>query len=206
MTSLILLLISFIFLIAYVLITTFIYNQDNVDNFSYFNHFPYEIYIKRGYKNALLNILLFLVGLSFATNYILHAIFNFSVMEIFIAFVSVVVAFSFIAIFYLPLSKLKERCLCSILFFVSNIGLNALITINDIRIIKIYENNLGYISLVISLLILIICILFIFNPKLFDFCLEKKDEQTVRPKIFYLAFGEWMLIYIFLFSQIYLYL
>lgn len=181
-----------------------IYNSYG-EKYTFNNHFPFELWIKNGHKHFYLNALLFLSALFFAGNFIIDAIINFAVIKVTIAILALLVSFSLLAIFYLPLTKFKERCFCSIAFFIANAGVNGLILYYEVKEIRIFENYLAFIPLAISLIILIICIYDIFNPKIFDFSTTKDESgEQIRPKIFHLALGEWLLIFTFLFSQIYL--
>ena len=195
---------SILSLLIYILFTISLFNKGN-DNYNFANHFSFELFIKKGHRHVYLNIFLFLSSALFFTSFLLNSILYFSPIRISLAIFALCISLTLVAIFYLPLSKLKERCICSIMFFVANIGLNGLIIYQEIRNIKLYENNLYIIPLIISILILLVALFSVFNPRLFNFTASRNEEGVqIRPKYFQLALGEWLMIFTFLFAQIYL--
>lgn len=196
---------SLISLVIYIVFTSIVYVDNYQENYNFANHFAFELYIKKGHRFIYLNIFLYLVAALYTGNFIVYAIKDFSAINAIIAILALLTSFSFIAIFYLPLTKLKEKCFCSIGYFVSIAGTNGLIIYQEIRNIRIYENNLYFIPLAFSILVLLFSLFAIFNPKIFDFNAPRNQEGVqVRPKIFHLALAEWLLIFTFLFSQFYL--
>ena len=197
---------SLVFLFAYVFSTLLIFNKDNKgEPFSFRNHFAYELWIKRDKKEVVLNLLLLLsVGL-FALTFILFAVKNFSVINLVSAIFATVIAFSVVVLFYLPLNKLRERCIFSILFAVFTTMLNGLIIFNSVNMMNQLEEKLILIPIVVSAIIVIIGIFTIFNPHLFNFDMQRNEDGTLqRPKYITLAFFEWLIIFSFLFSQIFI--
>ena len=184
-----------------------VYNRTYIDGYRFSNHFPYELYNGKYYKYFYLNIFLLLTALLFTGNFVLKSITDFSPIQVVLAVLSLFASFTLLVLFYLPLTKLRERCICSIGFFISNSGINGLIIYQEVRNIRINESYLYLLPLIISLLILIVCIFSIFNPKIFDFkTIRNKDGVQVRPFVFHLALCEWLLIFTFLFSQIYFFI
>ena len=198
-----LLALSVLFLIAFYVAGTFVFNKNNPDDtYDIRNHFSFELWIKKGHQGVFIDVFMLLSATIFAANYILFSIKNFSVLNIFNAVLALLIAFSVISITYLPLSKLKERCILSIILITGTTILNALEIYESFTLIRQYENNLLYIPLVISAVIVIIGIIAIFYPKLFDFGMEKNEEGVMkRPSFFPLAFFEWLLIFTCLLSQ-----
>ena len=196
---------SLICLIVYVVFTSIILNDGYKENYSFANHFAFELYIKRGHRFIYLNVFLYLVAALYTGNFIVHAIQDFSVINVILAVLALITSFCLIAIFYLPLTKLKEKCFCSIGFFVSIAGTNGLIIYQEIRNIRIYENMLYFIPLAFSILIFLFALFAILNPRIFDFNAPRNQEGVQeRPRVFYLALSEWLLIFSFLFAQFYL--
>ena len=198
-----LLALSVLFLITFYVAGTFVFNKNNPDDtYDIRNHFSFELWIKKGHQGVFIDVFMLLSATIFAANYILFSIKNFSVLNIFNAVLTLLIAFSVISITYLPLSKLKERCILSIILITGTTILNALEIYESFTLIRQYENNLLYIPLVISAVIVIIGIIAIFYPKLFDFGMEKNEEGVMkRPSFFPLAFFEWLLIFTYLLSQ-----
>ncbi len=198
--------VSIFLLIAFYFTASFVYNKENPDErYDIRNHFTFELWIKKGHKNVFLDFLILASATLFSANYIVFAIYNFSVLNTVNAFLALLVAFSIITIFYLPLSKLKERCIFSIVMMTAVTILNAMQIYEAFVLLKQYENNLLYIPIVVSALIVIIGIITIFYPKLFDFGMNKNEEGAiVRPSFFPLAFFEWLLVFTHLLSQTYI--
>ena len=197
---------SIIFLVAYLFSTILLFNKDNSDaKFDFRNHFAYELFIKKDRNNFVLNLLLLLSALLFTLNFILFAVSYFNVINLVSAIFSVIISFSLMVLFYLPLNKLRERCIFSIIFAVAITMLNALLVFQSVNMIKQLEEKLVLIPIVVNALILIIGIFTIFNPQLFNFDMKRNEDGTLeRPKYITLAFFEWLLILSFLFSQIYI--
>ena len=196
--------ISIIFFVVFYVTARLVYQKKNApEKYDIRNHFAYELWIKKDSFNAFIDVFLFLSVISFAVNFSLYAIYNFSIFSVISAVVALLVSFSVVVLFYLPLSKLKERCIFSIIFFVSVTILNALMIYHSFTLLRQYGNNLIYISVVFSALIDILGIIIIFNPKIFDFSMSRDQEGLlVRPKIISLAFFEWLLVFFIFFSQI----
>lgn len=196
---------SIIFFVVYFLFAITLFNKNNKEKYDIRNHFPFELWIKKGEDNIFVNLILWISLTLFAVNYILFAIFDFSILSVISAAIVLYICFSIGVLFYLPLSKLKERSAFSISLITMTTIINAMIIWRCFTLIRQYEKYLAYLPLVISSLIVIIGIIIIFNPKLFNFEM-KKDENGVmsRPKYFHLAFSEWILIFISFFSQLYI--
>lgn len=198
--------ISILFLIAFYIGATFVYNKNNPnDRYDIRNHFTFELWVRKGHPNAFLDVFILISTLAFAVNYILLSIFNFSVLSVANAILALLTSFSVITIFYLPLSKLKERCIFSIVMMTSISLLNAMQIYESFILIKQFENNLVYIPIVLSAVVVIIGVITIFYPGLFDFGMNKNDDGVIsRPSFFPLAFFEWLLIFTYLFSESYI--
>ena len=122
-----LLALSVLFLVAFYVAGTFVFNKNNPDDtYDIRNHFSFELWIKKGHQGVFIDVFMLLSATIFAANYILFSIKNFSVLNIFNAVLALLIAFSVISITYLPLSKLKERCILSIILITGTTILNAL--------------------------------------------------------------------------------
>lgn len=197
---------SVLFLVIFYFSAVFVYNKENPnERYDIRNHFAFELWIKKGHQNVFIDLFILISAVAFSINYIIYSIFNFSVFNVVNAFFSLLISFSLIVIFYLPLSKLKERCIFSIVLMTVVTILNAMQIYESFILRRQYENNLIYIPLIISAIIVIIGIITIFYPKLFDFGMNKNEDGSFsRPKFFPLAFFEWLIIFTFLLSQSYL--
>ena len=172
------------------------YFKREKEHYDFKNHFCFEILPDKHDPNFMISIIAPTVFLlSVVANFIYFAIGDFGVMNVVIAFVSLLIAFSIGVLIFLPLSKLKERSIFSIILIVLVAVINALLIYEETFYIKAYQDNLIYLPIIFNGLILLLAIVVIFSPRLFDLGVDK-DENGVskRKKIYPLAFYEWLLI------------
>ena len=195
---------SVVSLALFLLSTILIYNKQNSEYvFDIRNHFTYELWLKKDTHNSYLGVLLFLSVASFTVNSVLFTINHFGVLNLMQSVMHLVIAFSVVTIFILPLSKLKERCVFSILLTVGVTILNGVIIFQCVNMMNQLEEKLVILPIVVSTLIVVIGIFTIFNPNLFNFNMSRdKEGNLIRPKIIFLALSEWLLVLSFLFSQV----
>lgn len=178
------------------------YQQKEGTNFSLINHFPYEMKILRDSATYKFNILLYLSLALVGASFITRAINAFNIFTIVEAFLSVVILVGVVALFYLPLARLKEHMTFMIVSLTFNI---ALIVFLIFEAVDNYRLDFAPNYLVIAIILFILLIpnlVSILNPNLFD--LKNKRDETgnlVRPRFIYLAFSEWMIVFTFILSQ-----
>ena len=172
------------------------YFKREKEHYDFKNHFCFEILPDKHDPNFMISIIAPTVFLlSVVANFIYFAIGDFGVMNVVIAFVSLLIAFSIGVLFFLPLSKLKERSIFSIILIVLVAVINALLIYEETFYIKAYQDNLIYLPIVFNGLILLLAIIVIFSPRLFDLGVDKDENGvSIRKKIYPLAFYEWLLI------------
>lgn len=172
------------------------YFKREKEQYDFRNHFCFEILPDKHDPNFMISIIAPAVFLlSVVANFIYFAISDFGVMNVVIAFVSLLIAFSIGVLFFLPLSKLKERSIFSIILIVLVAVINALLIYEETFYIKAYQNNLIYFPIIFNGLILLLAIVVIFSPRLFDLGVDKDENGgSKRKKIYPLAFYEWLLI------------
>lgn len=196
--------ISIFFLGVFLAFSFPLYFKRERENYDLRNHFCFEILPHKSEPN----FILFLIApaiylLSIVANFILFAITDFGVMNVVIAFVSLLMAFSVGVLFFLPLSKLKERSIFSIILIVLTAVINALLIYEETFYIKAYQDSLIYLPIVINGLILLFALVAVFSPRLFDFSVDKDESGvTRRKKIYPLALFEWIIILSFPLTQI----
>ena len=196
--------ISVFFLGVFLAFSFPMYLKREKENYDLRNHFCFEILpIKQDPNFVLFIIAPTIYLLSVVANFIYFAITDFGVMNVVIAFVSLCIAFSIGVLFFLPLSKLKERSLFSIALLVLSAVINALLIYEETFYIKAYQDNLIYLPIIVNGVLLLFTVIAIFSPRLFDFSVDK-DENGVskRKKIYPLAFYEWIIILSFPLTQI----
>ena len=195
---------SILFLVLFLVFALPAYQKREKEKFNLRNHFCFEILPPKDDKNFVLFIIPLAISLlSFAGNFIFFAVENFGAMNAVIAFISVLIAFSIGVLFFLPLSKLKERCFFSIVLIVLVAVINALLAYEETFIRTAYQNNLIYIAFAVNGVILLFTLVIIFSPRLFDFSLKKNEDGTTeRKNVYFLSLYEWMLIMIVPLTQI----
>ena len=173
-----------------------LYFKRERENYDLKNHFCFELLPEKSDNTYLISIIPPLIYLlCVVANFVYFSITDFGVMNVVIAFMSLLIAFSIAVLFYLPLSKLKERSLFSIILIVLVAVINALLIYEETFYIKAYQDNLIYLPIVINGLLLLLSIVVIFSPHLFDLGVDKDESGVSKRKKFYpLAFYEWLLI------------
>lgn len=181
-----------------------LYFKRERENYDLKNHFCFELLPEKSDNTYLISIIPPLIYLlCVVANFVYFSITDFGVMNVVIAFMSLLIAFSIAVLFYLPLSKLKERSLFSIILIVLVAVINALLIYEETFYIKAYQDNLIYLPIVINGLLLLLSIVVIFSPHLFDLGVDKDESGVSKRKKFYpLAFYEWLLILSLLLTQV----
>ena len=196
--------ISVFFLGVFLAFSFPMYFKRERENYDLRNHFCFEILPDKHDPNYVLFLIapsIFL--LSVVANFVLFAITDFGVMNVVIAFVGLLIAFSIGVLFFLPLSKLKERSMFSIILIVLYAAMNALLIYEETFYIKAYQDNLIYLSIVINGLSLLFALIAVFSPRLFDFGMDKDDNGVSRrKKVYPLALYEWIIILSFPLTQV----
>ncbi len=191
-------------LVSYFFALNTLYNKENKKLIRVMNVFPFEVVPPlKGERNSI-NILLFISLGSTFVSFVLFTVRFFGAIPLVAAIFSLLLLFCLGAICFINLSYLKEHLYLSIGVLVSDLTIAALLTILSYRILKVYDYKSisAIISLVISGLLVIKSLVFVFNPKIFNLnYAHDKDDNLVRPRIIPLASLEWLSL---LFSPLYL--
>lgn len=195
---------SFLFIIIYIIIELVFYKRINNEKYSFKNHFPFELMIKNRKYFANSAFLFASIG-CFVANFLINTVKNQNPNNLVIALASVFVGISIIFISFLPLSKLKEHFLFSLLVMAGTALISGMNLLSETRIYKIDSQLIYLVPIIINLLILLISLLVMLNPKLFNLNMSKDEEgKLFRPSILIPAISEWIMMFIFLFTQIHL--
>ena len=195
---------SVVFLAIFLVFSFPAYQKREKEKFDLRNHFCFEILPPKTDNNFMLFIIpISLSLLCFVGNFVYFAITDFGAMNVVMAFISLLIAFSVGVLFFLPLSKLRERCLFSIIFIVLTAVLNALLAYEETVYRQMYLNIFVYVDFAVNGVILLFTLIIIFSPKLFDFSTKKNEDGTnERKRVYPLALYEWLLIMVLPLSQI----
>lgn len=196
---------SILFLVIYIFLSKFIYKKFTNTNLNFSNVFPFEVWSVQHPRNMLINVFAFASGACYFSNFIINAasVNGFEVSRMIQAILAALIICCFIAILFIPLSKLKEHYTCAFLFVIGTIALSSFNLVNDFRIYSIDKNLIMLIPIIIDLAIVIVSLIYVLNPRLLDLDYVKDEKGiSVRPKTFQLARTEWLTIFIFLLSQV----
>ena len=181
-------------LVSYFFALNTLYNKENKKLIRVMNVFPFEVVPPlKGERNSI-NILLFVSLGSVFISFVLFTVRFFGVIPLVVSIFSLLLLFCLGAICFINLSYLKEHLYLSIGVLVSDLTIAALLTILSFKILQVYDYKSipAIFSLVISGILLIKSLFFVFNPKIFNLNLSRdKDDNLIRPNFIPLAALEW---------------
>ena len=203
------LIISIVFFSLLIISSTLIYRRRMQVTYSLKNMFPFEFTYRSDFKN------------SFYT-YMFLLLFVFASMGLFITFdmtykngyhifsliSGIACSLLIVAMFMVPLTRLRLHTILAIIFFTLNFACAASIFISAWRSNQEYNTPLKIICLVIGGLIILTQFVAILNPRMtLNFKAEEKvnekgEKVMVRPKWVVFAFTEWLNIILFIINMI----
>ena len=180
-----------------------LYRENDGETFSLANHFPFELYKKNNDPIFIGKVLSALPAIIFFINFVLLAVRDFTVSNAAFAFISLLIAFSYVVINIYPLYHLKAHLISALAFITFTSAINIGLAFSEIRIYHIIKEGLYLIPMVINILIFLTTFFLLLNRKIFDLSMNKTEEgTTARPKVFVLALSEWIASFLFLLTQI----
>ena len=189
---------SLLLLIVFLSISLYLYKKANRENFRLANHFPYEIYSGFNPVNSYTNIILLFGFVCFDVNFVLHAISDLSFNNIVVCILALAITTLAMLLFYIPIARFRCHILLVIALAIISVMINVFLLFEETRALKIYEQNLFIIPIVVHSLLFVTYLVFIFHPGLFNL---KMDEGN-RPHTIVLPLFEWVLICSIFLSQI----
>ena len=194
---------SILLFIVFIAISFINYKKKENEVYLVRNHFPYELFKKNNDLNVLVNVIMMLSFLLTGANFILFAVNFYDVSTLLSALMAVAVCLSFIMLFIIPLSKFREHCSLMIMVMTFSAILNGFLIYKEVRLLKIIDDYLLLLPIIINSISGAFALIAIFHPGLFKFNMERDAEgNMIRPKFFLLAFSEWVLMGAMLLSQI----
>jgi len=182
---------STVLILIYLLFSIHIYKKNEGVRFTFRNTFPFEIF-QRKKETFFLNLVLFLGLALLFINQVIFAITFYSSYLIILSLIMGVSTFTLGAIFVLPLTKLREHCICAILFLISIFAIAALNLVYDVKFFRLENNYAFLISIIADSIAVIISIIPFLNPKFTNLNFEIDESgNSVRPKTIHMALGEW---------------
>jgi hypothetical protein len=189
-----LLALSFFSTMSYYFAINLLNRKFDKKNINYKNTFPFEVVPQFKTDNFFINILLFISLASTLTGAIIFASKYLEVMPVIMAVITLLLVAVIAALPFINIKFLKEHLYLSLALVVLFFALSGFLMYISFSITKLfdYKNVTSIIAMVVSGVLLLISLFFIFNPKLFNLNNEvKEDGEMIRPKVFYLALAEW---------------
>ena len=194
------LLIGFLFLSSFCVISYFLtlnlLNKRTANkNIDIRNTFTFEVAPKLKSDGQYINTLLLLALLPVLVGFILFTVKYFDILRVVTSILMLLLLFCIGALPFVSISKLKEHLylnLGSIVLFASS---SAFLLYISYYLCKLYDykNVSLIIAMVISGIIFLTSLVFVFNPRLFD--LSNKDEEGNRKPVIHLALSEWVILF-----------
>lgn len=177
--------------------TNLIYKKYNKKNINVLNTFTFEVTPKLKSKEGSITYILFLF-LAFVLFGVISFVSRFvDVLPIIFLVLVVIMLFCLAFLPLLSLNKLKEHLYLNLGAIISFTTASAFLTYLSYSMCKVYDykNVSLIIALVVSGLLFLFSLIFIFNPQLFNFRNEINEKgESVRKKYIPLAFSEWMIL------------
>lgn len=194
---------SIVFFIAYLISSIFIYKKNTGNNFKLSNSFGYELFLSIKKEMFWVNILLLISVLFIFASNVCYLSYSYSTNRLLSCLVLFAGLASCVASSIIPLSKLKEHFICSILSFGTLALFGVLLLFLDIRYFQIEHEKLFIISIVFDCIVSLTGIVSMFNPKVTSLNMDTDNEgKLIRPRYIPLALFEWLTLIAFFLSQI----
>ena len=189
---------SVLTLFAYFYMLIFFYKKLGRDKIKFSNTFPYEVVPQIGTEYFYINTLLFLSLLSSSAIEILFMVDHVEIMAIVFCAAGVILNIILAIIPFINIKILKEHLYADLGMVVLFFAITGFLTFYCMNWNRAYGyQNVGLIiALVISALLLLLALYFIFNPRLFDLKMKVSEEKSERPGIIHLAFTEWLILWL----------
>lgn len=188
------LIICFLFESTFFLSLGLIYQSIEKRRLRILNTFIFETVPNFKEKNGILNYFLFFSLLVNLFPFIFYAAKNINVYSVAIMILAILVFFCLGAIPFIRLNKIREHLYLFLGALVCLLALFGIEAFYSFYIYKTYIDNYALAAMIISIVLAVILLGAIFNPKLFDLSNKKNEDGTYSRKNFILlAFSEWLL-------------
>ena len=212
--SLLIVLISIAFFSgAYFVSSSFYYKKHDI-KYSFKRMFPYEFNYPNSFKNNITGNIAFIISvLGIAGFYFYATSFspNFDITLVVIAILSIMLGAFICCLLFMPLQFLRTHMILSTLAMVFAFALPALESVYIFPYFRNFEGlekNVYLAAFIVGVLISLIMLIFIFNPKAtYKIYLDKSvdengNEVFSRPKFIPMAFNEWWAIITYFISPL----
>lgn len=187
-------LISFIFEGTYFFFLQYLQKVKNKKTARIANTFLFEITPRFSEKTSFVNyVLLFGVAVSLFP-FIYYLTENVQTYSVTIMIIAILLIFSLACIPFIGLDKLREHLMLDVFALVLLIGLSGMEAFYSFQLYRLYLDEYQLASAIVSLVLLVLVLVLIINPKLFDLNNEMDENGNPRrKKVIYLALTEWLL-------------
>ena len=187
-------LISFIFEGTYFFFLQYLQKVKNKKTARIANTFLFEITPRFSEKTSFVNyVLLFGVAVSLFP-FIYYLTYNIQTYSVTIMIIAVLLIFSLACIPFIGLDKLREHLMLDVFALVLLIGLSGMEAFYSFQLYRLYLDEYQLASAIVALFLLVLVLVLIINPRLFDLNNEMDENGNPRrKKVIYLALTEWLL-------------
>ena len=188
---------SVVSLISYMFSLIYFYKRLGRGVVNLRNTFPYELVPQFKTEFFYLNIPLFISLGSSLASLVFFMVDQSQTIPLICGIIGMLFMIASSIIPFINIKLLKEHLYSSLAMLVLYFALTGFLAYYSFFASRIYDfrDPSTIISMVISILLFVFALYFIFNPRLFDLKLDRNEEDQVsRPKVMHLAFMEWSLI------------
>ena len=211
-TILSLLIVSFFLFSAFIVVSIYNYRGRFKLEYHLRSHFPYELNYHGKYKDNIYGNIIFALYFIAAEVYLVLAAGHDDGYLIFALIAGSIVLISLGALIYIPIDHLRLHMMIVALAFIFSLAFSFAIVLASYFKYKELNSVSALVSLIFSVVVTAIYAIMILNPKLShwaDMDTETNEDGTVkqvRPKWFVLAYSEWAMMILFLFSLVSLFI
>lgn len=199
--------------ISFVLASTFNYKARFKLQYHLRSHFPYELNYHGKFQDNIYGNLIYVLYFAAVTVFlVLFDKVHTNGYLIFALIAGAVTIISLSALIFIPIDHLRLHMLIVALAFIFSLTFSFAIVLASYFKYKEHSSVSALVSLIISVVITALYAILILNPKLAHWA-EMEDEKhedgtvsKVRPKWFVLAYSEWALMILYIFSLVSLFI
>ena len=197
---------TFLF-VGFIIVSSFNFKKRFNKEYHLRSHFPYEFNYQGRYQDNIYGNLLY--ALFVACIIVFFVFFNSNFNNGYLIFALIaggITLVSLTALVYIPIDQLRLHMTVAALALIFSLGLSFAIVLASYNKYKDSGSIPALISLIISVVVTLIFVILLLNPKLAHWAEMDKETKSdgtvvlVRPKWFVLAYSEWMMFFLYLIS------
>lgn len=203
------LLVAIFLFFSFIFISLFNYRNRFKKAYHLRSHFPYEFNYHGKYSDNIYGNLVYALYVVAVIVFLIFFNNNYSNGYLIFALIAGGISLvSLTAIIYIPIDQLRTHMIVAALAFIFSLGFSFAIALASFFKYKETSSIPALISLIVSIVVTLIYVILILNPKLSrwaDMDNETKSDGTVvkvRPRWFVLAYSEWAMMFLYLISLV----